>query len=74
MVLVLVVRRAPWRPASQEGTRCGDSLGQVAGQTPADLVAVDEAAALPVLRPRIGREKQETEEAPVAGGGCPAPV
>ncbi|NMO34681.1 hypothetical protein HG826_14045 [Streptomyces sp. GMY01] len=46
----------------------------MAGQTPADLVAVDEAAALPVPRPRISREEQETEEAPVAGGGCPAPV
>nr|WP_275419372.1 hypothetical protein [Streptomyces sp. SID8499] len=49
-------------------------MGQVAGQTPADLVAVDEAAALPVLRPLIGREEQETEEAPIAGAGCPAPV
>lgn len=37
----------------------GDSLGQVASQTLANLVAVDEAAALPVLRPLIGREKQE---------------
>lgn len=37
----------------------GDSLGQVASQTLANLVAVDEAASLPVLRPLIGREKQE---------------
>ncbi|MFD4608997.1 tRNA uracil 4-sulfurtransferase ThiI [Streptomyces sp. NPDC058440] len=37
----------------------GDSLGQVASQTLANLVAVDEAATLPVLRPLIGREKQE---------------
>ncbi|MFK0138471.1 tRNA uracil 4-sulfurtransferase ThiI [Streptomyces murinus] len=37
----------------------GDSLGQVASQTLANLVAVDEVAELPVLRPLIGREKQE---------------
>ncbi|MEV1011853.1 tRNA uracil 4-sulfurtransferase ThiI [Streptomyces sp. NPDC049881] len=37
----------------------GDSLGQVASQTLANLAAVDEAAALPVLRPLIGWEKQE---------------
>ncbi|MFF4607360.1 tRNA uracil 4-sulfurtransferase ThiI [Streptomyces sp. NPDC001339] len=37
----------------------GDSLGQVASQTLANLAAVDEAAGLPVLRPLIGWEKQE---------------
>ncbi|MFI1629652.1 tRNA uracil 4-sulfurtransferase ThiI [Streptomyces noursei] len=37
----------------------GDSLGQVASQTLANLAAVDEAATLPVLRPLIGWEKQE---------------
>ncbi|WP_102925001.1 tRNA uracil 4-sulfurtransferase ThiI [Streptomyces noursei] len=37
----------------------GDSLGQVASQTLANLAAVDEAAALPLLRPLIGWEKQE---------------
>ncbi|MCK7622524.1 tRNA 4-thiouridine(8) synthase ThiI [Streptomyces sp. RS10V-4] len=37
----------------------GDSLGQVASQTLANLAAVDEAAALPVLRPLVGWEKQE---------------
>ncbi|MFD8067061.1 tRNA sulfurtransferase [Streptomyces parvulus] len=37
----------------------GDSLGQVASQTPANMAAVDEAAALPVLRPLIGWDKQE---------------
>ncbi|MYT27647.1 tRNA uracil 4-sulfurtransferase ThiI [Streptomyces sp. MspMP-M5] len=37
----------------------GDSLGQVASQTLANLAAVDEAAALPVVRPLVGWEKQE---------------
>ncbi|MFJ4094350.1 tRNA uracil 4-sulfurtransferase ThiI [Kitasatospora sp. NPDC089913] len=37
----------------------GDSLGQVASQTLANMVAVDQAATLPVLRPLVGWEKQE---------------
>jgi len=42
----------------------GDSLGQVASQTPENLSVVEEAARLPVLRPLIGMDKIEiTEEA-----------
>lgn len=37
----------------------GDSLGQVASQTLANMAAVDEAATLPLLRPLVGWEKQE---------------
>ncbi|MFE6773087.1 tRNA uracil 4-sulfurtransferase ThiI [Streptomyces fimicarius] len=37
----------------------GDSLGQVASQTLANMAAVDEAATLPVLRPLLAWEKQE---------------
>jgi len=37
----------------------GESLGQVASQTLDNIVAVDEAATLPVLRPLIGSDKQE---------------
>ncbi|MFF8333680.1 tRNA uracil 4-sulfurtransferase ThiI [Streptomyces cacaoi] len=37
----------------------GDSLGQVASQTLANMAAVDEAAPLPLLRPLVGWEKQE---------------
>jgi thiamine biosynthesis protein ThiI len=37
----------------------GDSLGQVASQTPQNLRAVEEAAQLPVLRPLIGMDKLE---------------
>ncbi|MFD7506653.1 tRNA uracil 4-sulfurtransferase ThiI [Streptomyces sp. NPDC059850] len=63
---VVAQRRLMVRTASELAARTGaqalvtgDSLGQVASQTLANLVAVDEAAALPVLRPLIGWEKQE---------------
>lgn len=42
----------------------GDSLGQVASQTPENLSVVEEVAELPVLRPLIGMDKLEiTDEA-----------
>lgn len=63
---VVAQRRLMVRTASALASRSGaealvtgDSLGQVASQTLANLVAVDEASALPVLRPLIGWEKQE---------------
>jgi thiamine biosynthesis protein ThiI len=37
----------------------GDSLGQVASQTLENLAVVEDAAGLPVLRPLIGRDKEE---------------
>ncbi|UVT14376.1 MAG: tRNA 4-thiouridine(8) synthase ThiI [Nitrospira sp.] len=37
----------------------GDSLGQVASQTPQNLCAVEDAAELPILRPLIGMDKRE---------------
>jgi thiamine biosynthesis protein ThiI len=37
----------------------GDSLGQVASQTLHNMAVVDEAAALPVLRPLLGWDKAE---------------
>ena len=37
----------------------GESLGQVASQTLANLARIDEVAALPVLRPLIGMDKLE---------------
>ncbi len=40
----------------------GDSLGQVASQTPQNLVTVEEAAQLPILRPLIGMDKVEITE------------
>lgn len=42
----------------------GDSLGQVASQTPENLTVVQQAATLPILRPLIGMDKIEiTDEA-----------
>ena len=40
----------------------GDSLGQVASQTPENLGVVEEAAKLPILRPLIGMDKLEITE------------
>ena len=40
----------------------GDSLGQVASQTPENLGVVEEAAHLPILRPLIGMDKLEITE------------
>jgi thiamine biosynthesis protein ThiI len=46
----------------------GESLGQVASQTLYNLAVIDEVAALPVLRPLIGMDKEEiTREARALG-------
>jgi thiamine biosynthesis protein ThiI len=37
----------------------GDSLGQVASQTPQNLCAIEDAAEFPILRPLIGMDKRE---------------
>ncbi|WP_433855264.1 tRNA uracil 4-sulfurtransferase ThiI [Streptomyces kronopolitis] len=47
------------REAGAAALVTGDSLGQVASQTLANMAAVDEAATLPVLRPLVGWDKQE---------------
>ena len=44
------------------GLVTGDSLGQVASQTPENLSVVEEAAGLPILRPLIGMDKIEITE------------
>ena len=44
------------------GLVTGDSLGQVASQTPENLTVVQEAAQLPILRPLIGMDKVEITE------------
>ncbi|HEU4684317.1 MAG TPA: tRNA uracil 4-sulfurtransferase ThiI, partial [Nitrospira sp.] len=41
------------------GLVTGDSLGQVASQTPENLAVVEEAAERPILRPLIGMDKVE---------------
>ncbi len=48
--------------AARDGARAlvtGESLGQVASQTLSNLVVIDAAAPLPILRPLIGMDKQE---------------
>ena len=50
------------------GLVTGDSLGQVASQTPENLTVIEEAADLPVLRPLIGMDKIEiTDQAQQIG-------
>lgn len=44
------------------GLVTGDSLGQVASQTPENLQAVNEVPDLPILRPLIGMDKIEITE------------
>src|SRR5690606_32518900 len=63
---VLAQRRLMVRVASRLGARIGaqavvtgDSLGQVSSQTLPNLVAVEAAAELPVLRPLLGWDKTE---------------
>ncbi len=63
---VVLYRRLMIRIAGElaQGQRCwglvtGDSLGQVASQTPENLSVIEEAAELPVLRPLIGMDKLE---------------
>jgi len=46
----------------------GDSLGQVASQTLANIGTIDEAAHMPILRPLIGMDKEEiTRQAQTLG-------
>jgi thiamine biosynthesis protein ThiI len=63
---VVLYRRLMVRIARElaQADRCwalvtGDSLGQVASQTPENLSVIEEAAELPLLRPLIGMDKLE---------------
>jgi tRNA uracil 4-sulfurtransferase len=47
------------RRESAGGLVTGDSLGQVASQTLENLGVVEDAAGVPVLRPLVGRDKEE---------------
>ncbi|HTL62296.1 MAG TPA: tRNA uracil 4-sulfurtransferase ThiI [Nitrospira sp.] len=72
---VVLYRRIMVRIASELAVadRCwalvtGDSLGQVASQTPENLSVIEEAADLPLLRPLIGMDKLEiTDQAQQIG-------
>ena len=41
------------------GLVTGDSLGQVASQTPENIVVINQATTMPILRPLIGMDKLE---------------
>lgn len=65
--LVVLYRRAMIRIAEAIAARehlaalvTGESLGQVASQTLANMAAIGDAARLPVLRPLVGFDKAET--------------
>lgn len=70
-IRVVLYRRMMMRIADQIGVKeqawglvTGDSLGQVASQTPENLQVVSEVPKLPILRPLIGMDKIEiTNEA-----------
>ena len=47
------------KPAGCDYLITGENLGQVSSQTMQNLAVIDEASALPVLRPLIGFDKQE---------------
>jgi len=62
----ILYRRMMMRVASQFAWKrrsraliTGESLGQVASQTLANMAAIEDAASFPVLRPLIGYDKQE---------------
>ncbi len=50
------------------GLVTGDSLGQVASQTPENIVVINQATTMPILRPLIGMDKLEiTQQAQAIG-------
>jgi thiamine biosynthesis protein ThiI len=50
------------------GLVTGDSLGQVASQTPENIVVINQATTIPILRPLIGMDKLEiTQQAQAIG-------
>jgi len=65
-VRVVLYRRLMLRIAAQIaeqeeawGLVTGDSLGQVASQTPENIVVINQATTVPILRPLIGMDKSE---------------
>ncbi|HWP34993.1 MAG TPA: tRNA uracil 4-sulfurtransferase ThiI [Thermodesulfobacteriota bacterium] len=57
--MMLRIAEAIARRAGAAALVTGDSVGQVASQTLDNLAVVERAAALPVLRPLIGMDKEE---------------
>jgi thiamine biosynthesis protein ThiI len=56
------------RRRGAEALVTGESLGQVASQTLGNLAIIEDATALPVLRPLIGMDKGEISDAAAALG------
>jgi thiamine biosynthesis protein ThiI len=48
------------RAAGAKALATGEALGQVASQTLDNMAVIDEAASLPILRPCVAHDKQET--------------
>jgi len=57
--MMLRIAEAIARATGAEALVTGESLGQVASQTLANLAVIENAAGLPLLRPLIGRDKSE---------------
>jgi thiamine biosynthesis protein ThiI len=57
--MMVRIAEAIARERGAEALVTGDSLGQVASQTLANLAVVEAAAGLPLLRPLIGMDKNE---------------
>ncbi|MBI2345297.1 MAG: tRNA 4-thiouridine(8) synthase ThiI [Deltaproteobacteria bacterium] len=57
--LMLRIAESLARAAGCEALVTGESMGQVASQTLSNLAAIDAVATCPVLRPLIGKDKQE---------------
>ncbi len=57
-MMMRVAGRLAWKNRAR-ALITGESLGQVASQTLANMAAIEDAASFPVLRPLIGFDKQE---------------
>jgi thiamine biosynthesis protein ThiI len=57
--MMLRIAEALARAQGAEGLVTGESLGQVASQTLANLAVIGAAATLPLLRPLVGMDKSE---------------
>jgi tRNA uracil 4-sulfurtransferase len=57
--LMIRIAEALGREAGAQAMVSGESLGQVASQTLTNIARIDEAAAMPILRPLVGSDKLE---------------
>jgi len=57
--MMLRIAEAIARKEKAKALVTGESLGQVASQTLANMVVIQQAARLPILRPLVGMDKQE---------------